>query len=154
MKSTNFRVSRSGAPWPNSTSFGSMAASFLAERRFSSGFGVRAVGGSWRPGTPVHVHAGDHVPEDEDAVGLPPEGDVAGGMPGDVEHLEAGDLVALMELAIDRVAGPMKMWMKKRASRLPGWRWRMSSGSSAAAASRSPTHKGMPSASQTSWLAP
>ena len=44
-------------------------------------------------------------PSDEDAVGLAPEGDVAGGVAGDVETLKPRDLVALGELAVDRVAG-------------------------------------------------
>ena len=39
--STNLRVSRSGAPCPNRTSFGSSGTSFFADRRFSAGSGVR-----------------------------------------------------------------------------------------------------------------
>ena len=35
-----------------------------------------------------------------------------------------------------------------------GWRWRIRSGFSAASASRSPTQKGTPSFSHSSWLAP
>ena len=51
------------------------------------------------------VHVGQYVADDQDAVGLAPEDDVAGGVAGDVEDLEAGDLVALVELAVDGVAG-------------------------------------------------
>ena len=40
-KSTNLRVSRSGAPWPNSTSLGSSCASRFAERRFRAGSVVK-----------------------------------------------------------------------------------------------------------------
>ena len=47
----------------------------------------------------------EDVAGDEDAVGLAPEGDVAGGVAGDVEDLEAGDLVALAQLAVYGVAG-------------------------------------------------
>ena len=51
------------------------------------------------------VDVGEYVAEDQDAVGFAPEGDVADGMAGDVEDLEAGDLVALAQLAVDRMAG-------------------------------------------------
>jgi hypothetical protein len=47
----------------------------------------------------------EDVAEDEDAVGLAPEGDVARGMARDVEDPEARDLVSLVEPAVDRVAG-------------------------------------------------
>ena len=54
------------------------------------------------------VHVVEHVAEDQDAVGLAPEGDVAGGVAGGVEDLEAGDLVALVERAVDGRPGPVK----------------------------------------------
>src|SRR5215217_1613024 len=52
-KSTNLRVSRSGAPWPNRTSLGSSWASLRADRRFSTGSAVKNAFGSRRPGRPV-----------------------------------------------------------------------------------------------------
>jgi adenine phosphoribosyltransferase len=70
--------------------------------------GVRGQVGLWRmeageSGQLVDVRK--DVAEDQDAVGLAPEGDVACGVAGDVEDLEAGDLVALVEVAVDGVAG-------------------------------------------------
>src|SRR5262249_59239381 len=52
------------------------------------------------------VDVGEHVAQDEDAVGLAPEREMAGGVAWNVEHLEAGDLVARAELAVDGMAGP------------------------------------------------
>ena len=75
----------------------------------------------------------------EDAVGLAPEGDVAGGVAGDVDHLEAGDLVALVELAVDRVAGAGEDLAKNWAMKWSGWRSPIRSGFSAASASASRT---------------
>src|SRR5436305_1667441 len=52
-----------------------------------------------------HVHAVEHVAEDQRPVGLAPKGDMSGGVPGHVENPEPGHLVALVEGAVDRVPG-------------------------------------------------
>ena len=47
---------------------------------------------------------GDHIADHEHAIGLAPEDDVAGRVAGYVDHPEAGDVVAVGEAAVDRVA--------------------------------------------------
>src|SRR3954451_1130160 len=56
----------------------------------------------------VLVHVGQHVAEDQGLVGLAPEGAGAGRVAGDVEDLEAGDLVALTDRLVDLVAGSVE----------------------------------------------
>ena len=56
----------------------------------------------------VLVHVGQHVAEDQDAIRLPPERDVSLGVPGDVEHLESGDLVSLLDRAVDLATGAVE----------------------------------------------
>src|SRR3954453_22098498 len=51
----------------------------------------------------VLVHVGQHVAEDQDLVGLTPEGDMPGRVPGDLEHLEPGDLISLADRVVDLV---------------------------------------------------
>ena len=51
------------------------------------------------PGDDVDVV--EHVAEDQDPVGLAPVGDVARRVAGYVDHLEAADLVALLQRPVD-----------------------------------------------------
>ena len=52
----------------------------------------------------VLVHVGQDVADDQDPVGLPPEDDMSGAVPGRVDHPEAADLVALFDHPVDLVA--------------------------------------------------
>ncbi len=87
----------------------------------------------------------EDVAEDEDAVGLAPEGDVPRRVPGDVDDLEGGDLVSLAKGAVDPVGGPGHVSSRRScAMKWSGWRSPMSLGFSAARMSFSPTQKGTP----------
>src|SRR4029453_12288475 len=49
-----------------------------------------------------------HVPQDENSIRLPPEGDVPGGVAGYVDHLKAGDLVAATDRPVALVPGAVE----------------------------------------------
>ena len=120
--SVKARGSRSGAPCPNSTSFGSSGASRFAERRLRLGVvreeRLRLV----QPGQAGdHVHVVEHVAEDQHAVGLAPVGHVAGRVARHVEHLEAGHLVALAQAAVDGLARARPEALGRRLRRWSGW---------------------------------
>ena len=149
--SLSFCGSRSGGPWPKQTSAGSSAASLRADSRLRAGSGVKI---PWARGGPAyrsHVHVVEHVAEHEHAVGLAPVRDVAGRVPRHVEHREPRDLVALAQAPVDlarrarpgarQAVDPVVGLARSRRSPSRGRR-------------RSPHHSGMPSASQTSLLAP
>ena len=142
----SFCGSRSGGPWPKQTSAGSSAASLRADSRLRAGSGVKIAFGSWRPGMPVqHVHVVEHVAEHEHAVGLAPVGDVARRVARHVEHLEAGDLVALAQRAgRPCAAGPAQTRVEHAVD--PVVRAGRSRRSPSRATSRSPHQSGMPSA--------
>ena len=85
----SFAGLRSGRPCPKQTSSGSSAASRRIDSRLRTGSGVKNELGSCRPGNAGdRVDVREHVAADQRAVGLAPERDVAGRVPGDLEHLE------------------------------------------------------------------
>ena len=95
--------SRSGGPWPKSTSSGSRAARRRALSRLRRGSRVRIRGGSCRPGAVVSdVQVEEDVAGDQRAVALAPEGEVAVGVSRRLEHDEAvAEVVALAQRAGD-----------------------------------------------------
>ena len=155
--STNFCACRAAAARGRSrTSFGLERrqlpgrAAVLAPGRVSGRASARA-----GPGIPVvMVHVGEHVAEDQHPVGLAPEGDVSGRVPGTSITLKPP--TSCPSLSAGRPCGRAREDARRRTARhgWSGWRSPISSGSSAAGTSSSGTRNGIPSCSQTSWLAP
>ena len=88
----------SGSAWPGQAAAGSSAASLRIEARACSVSWLKApcgarADGPWRP--VCGIERVEAVADQREAVGLAPQADQARGVAGQVDDLEAGDVVAL-----------------------------------------------------------
>ena len=92
-----------GPRWPTPTICGRSAASRRMLSRARSGVQVVGLVRDVRGGRPAgHRRQVDRVADQRDAVGLPPQADLAGRVAGELDHLEAGDPLARGDRAGDR----------------------------------------------------